>query len=53
MTHAMIRGQNGRRHEVDFGNAPVRVEVYASEKTSKYSSRQILRRSQKSDGALQ
>ena len=33
MTHAMIRGQNGRRHEVDFGDAPVRVEVYASEET--------------------
>jgi hypothetical protein len=33
MTHAIIRGQNGRRHEVDFGDAPVRVEVYASEET--------------------
>jgi len=31
MTHAIIRGSNGRRHEVDFGDAPVRVEVYASE----------------------
>ena len=31
MTHASIRGSNGRRHEVDFGDAPVRVEVYASE----------------------
>jgi len=26
-------GSNGRRHEVDFGDAPVRVEVYASEET--------------------
>ncbi len=33
MTHAIIRGSNGRRHEVDFGDAPVRVEVYASEET--------------------
>ena len=33
MTHAIIRGNNGRRHEVDFGDAPVRVEVYASEET--------------------
>ena len=33
MTHAIIRGKNGRRHEVDFGDSPVRVEVYASEKT--------------------
>ena len=33
MTHAIIRGQNGRRHEVDFGDALVRVEVYASEET--------------------
>jgi hypothetical protein len=31
MTHAIIRGSNGRRHEVDFGDASVRVEVYASE----------------------
>jgi hypothetical protein len=33
MTHAIIRGRNGRRHEVDFEDAPVRVEVYASEET--------------------
>ena len=33
MTHAIIRGNNGRRHEVDFGDAPIRVEVYASEET--------------------
>jgi len=33
MAHAIIRGANGRRHEVEFGNAPVRVEIYASEET--------------------
>jgi hypothetical protein len=33
MAHAIIRGKNGRRHEVDFGDGPVRVEVYASEET--------------------
>ena len=33
MSHAIIRGNNGRRHEVDFGDSPVRVEVYASEET--------------------
>ncbi len=33
MTHAIIRGNNGRRHEVDFGDAPIRIEVYASEET--------------------
>jgi hypothetical protein len=33
MSHAIIRGKNGRRHEVDFGDSPVRVEVYASEET--------------------
>jgi hypothetical protein len=33
MTHAIIRGKNGRRHEVDFGDSPVRVEVYATEET--------------------
>jgi hypothetical protein len=31
--HAIIRGENGRRHEVDFGDAPVRVQVSASEET--------------------
>ena len=33
MPHAIIRGMNGRRHEVDFGDAPVRVEIYSSEET--------------------
>jgi hypothetical protein len=33
MTHAIIRRENGRRHEVDFGDAPIRVEIYASEET--------------------
>jgi hypothetical protein len=33
MTHAIIRGKNGRRHEVDFEDSPVRVEVYASDET--------------------
>jgi hypothetical protein len=33
MPHAIIRGKNGRRHEVNFGDSPVRVEVYASEET--------------------
>ena len=33
MPHAIIRGTNGRRHEVDFGDAPARVEIYASEET--------------------
>jgi hypothetical protein len=33
MPHAIIRRENGRRHEVDFGDAPVRVEIYHSEET--------------------
>ena len=33
MPHAIIRGNNGRRHEVDFGEAPVRIEVHASDET--------------------
>ena len=33
MAHAIIRGKSGRRHEVDFGGSPIRVEVYASEET--------------------
>ena len=33
MPHAIIRGQNGRRHEVDFGDSPVRVEIHATDET--------------------
>ena len=33
MPHAIIRGKNGRRHEVDFGDEPVRVEIHSSEET--------------------
>jgi hypothetical protein len=33
MPHAIIRGRNGRRHEVDFGDEPVRVEISSSEET--------------------
>src|SRR4051812_35797452 len=33
MSYAIIRGKNGRRHEVDFGDAAVRVEIHASEQT--------------------
>ena len=33
MAHAIIRGKNGRRYEVEFDAAPVRVEVHASEET--------------------
>jgi hypothetical protein len=33
MPYAIIRGRNGRRHEVDFGDAPVRVQISSSEET--------------------
>jgi hypothetical protein len=33
MPHAIIRGANGRRYEVDFGHAPIRVEIHASDET--------------------
>ena len=33
MPHAIIRLENGRRHEVDFGDVPVRVAIHASEET--------------------
>jgi hypothetical protein len=33
MPHAIIRRENGRSNEVDFGNAPDRVEIYASKET--------------------
>jgi hypothetical protein len=34
MPHAIIRGPNGRRHEVNFGNAPVRVNICAGAETA-------------------
>jgi hypothetical protein len=52
MTHAIIRGENGRRHEVDFGDAPVRVEVYASEETVESLWKQILKRTRRDIGGL-
>ena len=33
MPHAIIRGANGRRHEVNFDDGPVRVEIHWSEET--------------------
>ena len=33
MAHAILRGANGRRHEVDFGDAELTIEVYAGEAT--------------------
>jgi hypothetical protein len=33
LPHAIIRGANGRRHEVGFGDVPVRVEIYHSDET--------------------
>jgi formate-dependent nitrite reductase cytochrome c552 subunit len=31
MAHVIIRGANGRRHEVDFEDADITVELHASE----------------------
>ena len=33
MAHAILRDANGRRHEIDFGDAEVSIEVYAGETT--------------------
>jgi hypothetical protein len=33
MSYAIIRGANGRRHEVNFGDAPLRVEIYAGQES--------------------
>jgi hypothetical protein len=33
MSHAIIRGKSGRRHEVDFMEEPIRVEIHASDET--------------------
>ena len=31
MSHAIIKGANGRRHEVDFGDGPVEVSVHVTD----------------------
>jgi len=33
MSHAIIRTNSGRRHEVDFENSALRVEIHASDET--------------------
>ena len=33
MPHAIIRGGNGRRHEVDFEDAEIRIEIHSSDET--------------------
>jgi hypothetical protein len=33
MPHAIIRGGNGRRHEVDVEDAKIRIEVYSGDET--------------------
>ena len=33
MSHVIIRGENGRRHEVDFGDAEITVSLHASGET--------------------
>jgi hypothetical protein len=33
MSHVIIRGANGRRHEVDFGDAEITVSLHASAET--------------------
>jgi hypothetical protein len=50
MPHAIIRGANGRRHQVDFGDAAVRVEIYAGEETVEIFIEGISKRSQQSVG---
>ena len=33
MPHAIVRDGNGRRHEVDFADVELRIEVYSSDGT--------------------
>jgi hypothetical protein len=33
MAHAILRGSNGRRHEVDFEGAEITVEIFCGEDT--------------------
>ena len=40
MPHAIIRGGDGRRHEVDFEDGEIRIEVYSAMRQSRSSSKQ-------------
>ena len=33
MPHAIIRGSSGRRYEVDFEDAEIRIEIYSGDET--------------------
>ena len=52
MPYAIIRGQNGRRHEVDFGDDAVRVEIHFSDEIVGFSSKRIRKPTRRSVGAL-
>jgi hypothetical protein len=43
MPHAIVIGANGRRHEVDFEDAEVTIEVFAGRLRSSLSREMILR----------
>ena len=43
MPHAIIRGKDGRRHEVDSGDASIRVEITPATRPSRFVLRQILK----------
>jgi hypothetical protein len=52
MPYAIIRGKNGRRHEVDFGDDAVRVEIHFSDEIVGFSSKRIRKPTRRSVGAL-
>jgi hypothetical protein len=52
MPHAIIRGKNGRRHEVDFGDEAVRVEIHSAKRPSRFLSSQTSRCSPRGVDAL-
>jgi hypothetical protein len=51
MPHAIIRRENGRRHEVDFGDRPFASRFMPAKRPSRFSSRRIPRCSRRSVGA--
>jgi hypothetical protein len=52
MAHAIIRGANGRRHEVDFEGVEITVEVFFSDETWRSPSRRPKIRDLRTSGAF-
>ena len=52
MAHAIMRGKNGRRYEVDLGDSPIASKFMPARKPSRFLWTQILKRTLKNGDVL-